>query len=131
MERVTPDPIEIGAHIDPEGHSLYRIPEDGVQYSIAPHDFNTSLERAAFDQKLYTVKQLEHARLLLVAYLAGKQGGKVLTLSSLNQPLEVVVYKLISFRKPIIVLSKFLILKKLPIFCKFIFNNILITISYI
>lgn len=77
MERVTPDPIEIGAHIDPEGHNLYRIPEDGIQYSIAPYDFNTSLERfrAAFDQKLYTVKQLEHARLLLVAYLAGKQGG--------------------------------------------------------
>ena len=79
MERVTPDPIEIGAHIDPEGHNLYRIPDDGIQYSIAPYDFNTSLERfrAAFDQKLYTVKQLEHARLLLVAYLAGKQGGEI------------------------------------------------------
>ena len=77
MERVTPDPIEIGAHIDPEGLDLYHVPDDGLQYSIAPFDFDVSLERFrnAFDQKLYTVKQLEHARLLLVSYLAGKQGG--------------------------------------------------------
>ncbi|XP_066927211.1 cilia- and flagella-associated protein 54-like isoform X2 [Clytia hemisphaerica] len=76
MERVTPDPIEIGAHIDPEGSDLYNVPDDGLQYSIAPFNFDVSLERFrnAFDQKLYTVKQLEHARLLLVSYLAAKQG---------------------------------------------------------
>jgi len=77
MQPVTPDPIEIGAHIDPEGHDLYRIPDDGLQYSIAPVDFEASLGRfrTAFDRKLYTVKQLDHARVLLISYLAGKQGG--------------------------------------------------------
>lgn len=78
MEPVTPLPIEVGAHIDPGGYDLYRIPDDGLKYSIASNNFDETLSqlKSTIDIKLYTSRLLEHSRFLLISYLAGKQGGK-------------------------------------------------------
>ena len=75
MAPATPMHIEVGAHIDPTGHNLYRVPEDGQRFACVPTDFSKTLNlyQEVLDRKPYTSRALEHSRKLLLSYLAGIQ----------------------------------------------------------
>ena len=70
--------IDIGAHIDPEGHNLYDPKVDGISLAVVPVDVEESMQRLhhMLDKKQYAARALEHSRRLMILYLAGKQNGK-------------------------------------------------------
>ena len=69
----TPIAIEIGAHIDPDGHNLYNVPGDGQRYALVNLNWDDILKRLSksVDVKVYSARMLENSRKLLLAYLAG------------------------------------------------------------
>ena len=69
--------IEVGAHIDPEGHNLYVPRVDGLKLISVPLNLNVSFERLneVLNAKQYTARALEHCRTLVLLFLAGKQNG--------------------------------------------------------
>ena len=75
---IPPEPIEIGAHIDPIGHNLYNIPLSGSKYSIVPIEYESTRAKLKhiIDGRPLMARMLEHSRKLCLAYLAGKQGNK-------------------------------------------------------
>ncbi|XP_057307241.1 cilia- and flagella-associated protein 54-like [Hydractinia symbiolongicarpus] len=76
-EAAVTTPIEVGAHIDPEGHNLYKVPEDGLKHSSVPTDTLASFKRLHENMavKHYSSRMLEQSRKLLLLYLAGQQAG--------------------------------------------------------
>lgn len=77
-EAAVTTPIEVGAHIDPEGHNLYKVPEDGLKHSSVLTDTKASFKRLHqnMDVKHYSSRMLEQSRKLLLLYLAGQQAGE-------------------------------------------------------
>ena len=59
------DPIEVGAHIDPVGHNLYTIPNDGSRFSIVPMTFEASRAK---------LKYVAGANDLITLYCNGSRG---------------------------------------------------------
>ena len=57
----TPVPIEDGAQIDPDWHSLYAVPDDGLRKAIVPTDLEKSLNRIKniLEKKSYISRMLE------------------------------------------------------------------------
>ena len=69
--------IEAGAHIDPEGHNLYKPSLDGLALACVPLNIQENMERLhqVLNSKQYSARALEHCRRLMMMYLAGKQNG--------------------------------------------------------
>ena len=69
--------IEVGAHIDPEGHDLYIPKVDGLKLISVPFNLTVSFERLneVLSAKQYSARALEHCRTLILLFLAGKQNG--------------------------------------------------------